>query len=73
MQPERAAAVVDAVDAIIVGLAVPLAREHVNFVPAPDQRGGQFRDMDADAADSDGVERFPRKQGNAHRADFPLH
>ena len=59
--------VVDAVDAVVVRLAVALPGEDVDFVPAPLQGGGQLGDVDADAADGDGMKGFPRKQRNAHR------
>jgi hypothetical protein len=56
----------DVVDAVVVGLPGPLAGEDVDLVPAPLQPGRQFGHVSADAADRDGVKRFPRKQSDTH-------
>src|SRR5262249_32023140 len=66
VQRERAAVVVDAVDAVVTGLVVPLAGEDVDLVAAAFEAGGQLGDVNADAADGEGVKAFPRKQGNPH-------
>ena len=56
----------DAVHAVVVRLAVAPASEDVNVVLTPLQGGRQFRDVNPDAADRDGMQRFPGKQRDAH-------
>ena len=59
---ESAAVVVDAVDAVVVALPMAEARENMDFMPAAMQGGGQLGDVNAHAADRDGMQRFPGKQ-----------
>jgi hypothetical protein len=66
MEVKGTAVVVNAVDAVVVGLPGPLAGENVDFVLAALQRGSQFGHVDADAADGDGMEGLPGKQSDAH-------
>ena len=56
---ESAAVVVNAVDLIVVGLAVADAREDVDFMAAALERGSEFADVDAHAADGNGMKGFP--------------
>ena len=61
-----AAVVMDAVDAVVGGLAGPLPCEHVYLMPAPFEGGGQLRHMNGHAAHGDRVQGFPRKQCDPH-------
>jgi hypothetical protein len=67
VERERAAMVVDAVDAIIEALLGTLASKDMNFVLPALKRGGQFGDVNAHAAHGDGMKRFPGEQSNAHK------
>jgi hypothetical protein len=58
--------VIHAVNAVVVRLARGLPGEDVNLMAAPLQGSPQFGDMGADAADGDGMKRFPRKQSDSH-------
>lgn len=64
IQRERAAVVVNPLDTFVGRLIVPLTREHVNVMSTAPQAGRQLGDVHADAADGDGVERFPRKRAS---------
>ncbi len=66
VQGEGAAMIMNAVNAVVGALASALAGEDVDLVPAAFQAGGQLGHVDADAADRDGMKRFPGKQGNSH-------
>lgn len=58
-QIEAATVVVDAIDEVVVGLAVTNSGEDVNFVAAALKRGGEFADVDSHAADGDGMKGLP--------------
>ncbi len=59
VEHEVAAVIVNAVDAVVVRLLRAAAGEHVDFVTATVESGGQLRDVDADAAHGDAVQRLP--------------
>src|SRR5215467_11295549 len=66
VQVKRAAVIMDAVDALIVALAVSHAGEHVYHVTFPLQRGGQLRYVHSNAAYCNRMERFPGKHCDSH-------
>jgi hypothetical protein len=64
--------VVYTVDAIVVPVAMPTqAGKYMHFMAFPLQCRRQFGHMDCHAADTDGMERFPRKMYNSHLLWFP--
>ena len=65
-QNERAAMVVYAVDARILRLTTSHPREHVQLMSLSLQSGSQFGNVNTDAADTNGMERFPREHCNPH-------
>src|SRR5262249_26815373 len=63
---EVAALVRDAVKHVGADLALALEGEDVDVVAAALQGGAEFSDVDADAADHDGVKRLPGEQPDTH-------
>ena len=58
--------IMHAIDPVVAGLLMAAARENMNLMPATIEGRCQLRDVNADAADGDAVQRLPGKQRYLH-------
>ena len=71
MQLDRAAMVFDPVDHGGSRLPLSQPREHMDFVPAPLQRRGEFGDVNGSSPHWNGMEALPGKHRDLHFAVWP--
>jgi hypothetical protein len=70
VESKRTAVIVDAIDAVVVCLAVARAGEDMDLVSATFQGSSEFGNVYPHSTHGDGMESFPGKQGNAHKLDL---